>query len=251
MIYRKIIPKIQKALKDTPVVFISGPRQSGKTTLVKYLAENFYPANYLNFDDATVLAAAKSNPEGFLEFYEENLVLDEVQRVPEIFLVIKKIIDKNRKAGKFILTGSANVLLLPTLSESLVGRMEIIKLLPFSQSEISRSEVNFVEKLISDNFSVKNAKVIKNDIVDKILKGGFPEVINRKERERQNAWFSSYITTLIQRDVRDISNIERLTDLPKLLKILASRTGTIINFAELSRFSNNTSNYIKKIYHTI
>lgn len=246
MIYRKILSKIQKALKDTPVIFISGPRQAGKTTLVKYISENIHPAKYLNFDDATILAAAKTNPEGFLEVYKDNLILDEVQRVPEIFLVIKKIVDNNRKPGKFILTGSANIFLLPKISESLVGRMEIIKLFPISLSEISESKDNFIEKVISDNFSIKSSGGPKNDLIEKILSGGFPEVISRKDKDRQNAWFNSYITTLIERDVRDITNIERLTDLPRLLKILASRVGTLLNFAEISRSASIPQTTLKR-----
>jgi predicted AAA+ superfamily ATPase len=237
MIQRKIKTRLLEALTDSPVVLIHGARQTGKSTLVKSLSENEYPAKYLTFDDTGILSAAQFNPQGFISGYDENLVIDEVQRVPEIFLAIKSLVDKKRKAGKFILTGSANVLLLPKISESLAGRMEILNLFPLSQSEINNSEYNFIDKLFESNFKPNSTARKRNDIVSRVLTGGFPEMLSRKDRERQNAWFKSYITTILQRDVRDIVNIEKINELPKLLSIFASRAGTLLNFAELSRSS--------------
>ncbi|MBU2585664.1 MAG: ATP-binding protein [Bacteroidetes bacterium] len=235
MINRKITPKLLDALSDSPVVLLHGARQSGKSTLIKSLTETSSPAKYLTFDDPVIFSAAKSNPIEFLEAYEENLAVDEVQRIPEIFLAIKNIVDKKRKPGKFILTGSSNVLLLPKISESLAGRIEILTLYPFSQSEIESTEKNFIDKIFQKDFKFSNQIGKKNDLFKRITTGGYPEMLSRKEIERQNAWFKSYITTILQRDVRDLANIEKLSDLPKLLKIFASRAGTLLNFAELSR----------------
>ena len=235
MIKRKITPKLLAALKDSPVVLVHGARQTGKSTLVKHLSENDYPAKYLTFDDPTILSAARSSPLEFLTNYDDNLVIDEVQRVPEIFLTIKGLVDKKRKSGKYILTGSSNVLLLPKVSESLAGRMEILNLFPFSQSEISGSDYNFIDEIFKKDFKPNVDPKKKNDLTDRILSGGFPEMLFRKERLRQEAWFKSYVTTILQRDVRDIVNIEKLSELPRLLKLLASRAGTLFNFAELSR----------------
>jgi len=237
MIQRKIKSKLLEALTDSPVVLIHGARQTGKSTLVKHIAENDYPAKYLTFDDAGILSAAQNNPHDFISGYSDNLVIDEVQRVPEIFLAIKSFVDKKRKAGKFILTGSANVLLLPKVSESLAGRMEILNLFPFSQSEISSANINFIDKLFGNDLKLNNILRKKNDLANKVLTGGFPEMLTRKDRTRQNAWFKSYITTILHRDVRDIANIEKLSELPKLLSLFASRAGTLLNFAELSRSS--------------
>ena len=237
MIQRKIKSKLLKALTDSPVVLIHGARQTGKSTLVKSLAENDYPAKYLTFDDTAVLSAAQSNPQDFISGYDDNLIIDEVQRVPEIFIAIKSLVDKKRKAGKFILTGSANVLLLPKVSESLAGRLEILNLFPLSQSEINNSGYNFIDELFENNFKPDSNTRRKNSIVSKILTGGFPEMLTRKDRARQNAWFKSYITTILQRDVRDIANIEKIRELPKLLSLFAARAGTLLNFAELSRSS--------------
>jgi predicted AAA+ superfamily ATPase len=235
MIQRKIKSKLLEALTDSPVVLVHGARQTGKSTLVKHLAENDYPARYLTFDDAGILSAAKNNPIDFISGYSENLVVDEVQRVPEIFLAIKSFVDKNRKAGKFILTGSANVLLLPKVSESLAGRIEILNLFPLSQSEISSANINFIDELFGNDLKPNRILGKKNDLVNKVVTGGFPEMLTRKDRTRQNAWFKSYITTILQRDVRDIANIEKLSEMPKLLSLFASRAGTLLNFAELSR----------------
>ncbi len=246
MIERKIKKRLLEAFSDSPVVLLHGARQTGKSTLVKYISENEHPAKYLTFDDATVLSAAQSNPYDFISIYSENLVIDEVQRVPEIFLAIKNLVDNNRKAGKFIITGSANVLMLPKISESLTGRVEVIKLFPFSQSEINRTEINFIDEVCSNKFNLNNIPQKKNDLIKRVLTGGYPEMLNRKDRQRQNAWFNSYLTTILQRDVRDISNIEKLSELPKLLNIFATRAGTLLNFAELSRSSAIPQTTIKR-----
>jgi len=246
MINRKIKPKLLDALTDSPVLLVHGARQTGKSTLVKQVAETDYPAKYLTFDDAGILSAAMNNPVDFISGYEENMIIDEVQRVPEIFLAIKSFVDKKRHPGKFILTGSSNVFLLPKVSESLAGRIEILKLFPLSQSEISSSNYNFVEELFGKVTKLNFKPEKNNNLVSKILSGGFPEMQTRKNRERQKAWFRSYITTILQRDVRDIANIEKLGDLPRLLSLFASRTGTLLNFAELSRSSSIPQTTLKR-----
>jgi predicted AAA+ superfamily ATPase len=246
MIQRKMKSKLLEALTDSPVVLIHGARQTGKSTLVKHIAENDYPARYLTFDDSGILSAAQNNPHDFISGYSENLVIDEVQRVPEIFLAIKSFVDKNRKAGKFILTGSANVLLLPKVSESLAGRIEILNLFPLSQSEISSANINFIDELFGNDLKPNDILRKKNDLTNKVLTGGFPEMLTRKDRTRQNAWFKSYITTILQRDVRDIANIEKLSELPKLLSLFASRAGTLLNFAELSRSATIPQTTLKR-----
>lgn len=237
MIQRKIKSRLLDALTDSPVVLVHGARQTGKSTLVKYLAEKEYPAKYLTFDDSGILSAAQNNPYDFISGYSEVLIIDEVQRVPEIFLAVKNFVDNHRKAGKFILTGSANVLMLPKISESLAGRIEILKLFPLAQNEISNTNFNLIDELFANNFNPTWSTHRSTDLVNKVLTGGFPEMLTRNKRTRQNAWFKSYITTILQRDVRDISSIEKLSELPKLLGLFATRAGTLLNFAELSRSS--------------
>lgn len=245
MIERKIKPHLMEALSDSSVVLIHGARQVGKSTLVKSLTESDYPAKYITFDDSSVLSAAQNNPHDFISGYSESLVIDEVQRVPEIFLAIKSYVDRNRKAGKFILTGSANVLLLPKISESLAGRMEILRLYPLAQNEISGDKRNLIDEISKDKFN-PNKISTSDDLINKVLSGGFPEMLTRKDRKRQKAWFNSYITTILQRDVRDIANIEKINELPKLLSLFASRAGTIFNYAEFSRSSGIAQTTLKR-----
>ena len=268
MYRRNLMPLLQDALSDSPVVLLNGARQTGKTTLVQALAEKQpeeYQAReqplartYLSLDDAGVLSAARSDPAGFLAGFSNPLVIDEVQHAPELFPAIKAAVDKRREPGRFLLTGSANVLLLPRLSESLAGRMEILTLWPLAQSEIenksqsenrSQSESptsgrngSLIDLLFGDAFSQLLApgllpEVPKEDLIRRIVAGGYPEPLARVSDARRRAWFGSYLTTILQRDVRDMANIEGLTVLPRLLSLLAARSGMLLNLADVSRTS--------------
>lgn len=240
MYKRYIIDKTKEAINDTPVILIIGPRQSGKSTLAKTLCEEAWPARQLSLDHAATLSAAKSDPTGFIDSLTLPTAIDEIQRVPELLLAIKASVDKNRRAGRFLLTGSANILMLPKVSDSLAGRMEIITLWPLSMGEILGKKEQFLSALFSENFEIKNnqdSSLTRQSIMRYILRGGYPEIMTRHTENRQHAWFNSYITAILQRDVRDISNIDGLMQLPKLLTLLASRTGTLLNHADLARVS--------------
>ena len=236
MIRRNITTPLLDALADNPVVLLHGARQTGKSTLVQWLASEGHPARYLTLDDAGVLAAVREDPSGFLAAVEGPIVLDEVQRAPGLFLAIKTAVDRDRRAGRFLLTGSANVMQLPRLSESLVGRMEVLTLWPMSQGEIEAVEEDFIDVVFSDVLRNK-IKIRENmsGLVGRMLRGGYPAVLSRTSEVRQKAWFGSYITTILQRDVRDLANIEGLTQLPRLLTLLAARAASLLNFSELSR----------------
>ncbi len=143
---RSITPLVQEALADTPVVLITGSRQVGKSTLVKQVSS----APYITFDDLAVLERVQHDPIGFVESLPERVILDEIQRVPELMLPIKASVDKNRKPGRFLLTGSANVLLLPKVADSLAGRMAIFTLSPLSQLELERSPTTFMDRFFHD-----------------------------------------------------------------------------------------------------
>lgn len=249
MINRKIKLKLLEALEDSPVVLLHGVRQSGKSTLIKNLVDNEYPARYLTFDDPGILSAAQNNPIEFLSTYEGSIAIDEVQKVPEIFPVIKALVDKKRVPGKFILTGSSNIFLIPKISESLAGRIEILNLYPLSQNEISGTAYNFIDEIFKQNYKLtEHVEAVhgQNDLISRITTGGFPEMLTRKKRDRQDAWFKSYITTILQRDVRDISNIENLGELSKLLKLFSSRAGTLLSFAEISRSADIPQTTLKR-----
>lgn len=233
---RNITPSVQAALHDTPVVFVQGPRQAGKTTLVRSLEEDGYEAAYHTFDDATVLAAAQSDADGFVMNLPSKVILDEVQRVPELFRAIKRSVDARREPGRFLLAGSANALVLPKVSESLAGRMEVLSLSPFSQGEIENHREQFVDACFAAKFDPGNHRDSSwGTLAERIVQGGYPEVITRSSSARRRAWYGSYVTTILERDVRDIANVHRLRELPKLLRLAAARAGGLLNFTELAR----------------
>lgn len=236
MIRRNITQNLLDALADTPVVLINGARQTGKSTLAKSIAETTHPARYITLDTASVLAAVRNDAAGFLAGLDGAVVIDEVQKAPELFSAIKANVDRNRRPGKYLLTGSANVLLVPNLSESLAGRMEILRLWPFSQGELTARKETFVDKLYENKTPFKNDPLeLPLSLPDRIINGGYPEVQSRVKEERRRAWFESYMTTILQRDIRDLANIDGLTSLPRLLAVIAARSPALLNFAELSR----------------
>lgn len=232
---RHIMPQLLAALGDTPVVLLHGARQVGKSTLARGIASGPHPARYLTLDDATVLASAKSDPAGFVSALEGSVVVDEVQRAPELFIAIKAAVDRDRRPGRFLLTGSANVLLLPKLSESLAGRMEVLTLWPLSQGEIEGVVEDFIDRVFASKLApLPTNSAGRNDLARRIAAGGYPEAVLRTSARRP-AWFRAYITTILQRTVRDIADIERMHEIPRLLTVLATRTGTLLNVADLSR----------------
>lgn len=228
--------RLLSALSDTPAVFVQGPRQSGKTTLVQALLPGEVGRAYVTLDDMVVLAAARSDPQGFVDGLPEYVALDEVQRAPEIFIALKRSIDRNRKPGRFLLTGSANPLLVPKVSESLAGRMEILTLLPFSQGEIDGCREPFIANCFAREFRppVKPGEDWTR-VAERIVRGGYPEAVARTAATRRAAWFGAYLTTVLQRDVRDLANIDGLADMPRMLQVLAARAATLLNYADVAR----------------
>lgn len=233
MIGRNIERRLLAALADTPVVLLHGARQSGKTTLVKWLA-GAPSRRYLTLDDATVLSAAQADPDGFVRGLDGPVTIDEAQRAPELFRAIKAEVDRDRTPGRFLLTGSANVLLMPRISESLAGRVEIVTLRPLSQGEIEGTQDKFIDAVFAARLPAVDAGR-SEDLLDRVVRGGYPEPLSRTVPERRAAWFSSYVTTILQRDVRDVSGIQGLSEFPRLLALLASRASGLLNYSDLSR----------------
>jgi uncharacterized protein len=234
---RNLTYMLDEAMADTPVILLNGARQTGKSTLVQAYTQGLENATYLTLDDATVLAAAKKDPAGFLSGLPGTVVLDEVQHAPTLFPAIKLLVDRDRRPGRFLLTGSANVLLLPHLSESLAGRMEVLTLWPFSAGELADRREGFLTMLLSPDpqFKAGDDGLDRVAMLKKIVTGGYPEVITRQSARRRDAWFAAYMTTIFQRDVRDLANIEHLSSLPRLLRLLASRSMGLMNHSEISR----------------
>jgi len=247
MFPRHIHALLTDALADTPVVLLNGARQTGKSTLVQALSSS-QGRRYLTLDDRVVLAAAKSDPTGFIAGLSGPVVMDEIQRAPELFLDIKAAVDRDRTPGRFLLTGSANVLLLPTLADSLAGRMEILNLWPLSGGEMAfDAAFNRADWLFDGQLDALPIPVCDREmLVEKLLQGGFPEAIARPTARRRAAWFESYLQTILQRDVRELANLEQLTEVPHLLHLLATRSASLLNQAELSRASRLTQTTLKR-----
>jgi len=236
MFRRNIESRILRALKDTPVIFINGARQTGKSTLVKKIGSEITNFSYLTFDDANLLSSATSDPSGFIKNLSGTTVIDEAQKAPGLMPAIKLAVDNDRRPGSFILTGSANILLLPSVSESLAGRMEIVTLYPLSQGELENSEDGFIDRIFSGHpFDSSAPSPAGLPVTERILRGGFPEAFLRTEDDRRNAWYGSYISAVLQRDIRDMANIEGLAELPRLLAYVAAGTGSIVNMSDMSR----------------
>jgi uncharacterized protein len=230
---RFLVPRLREALRDTPAVLIHGPRQSGKTTLAREVGEKI-GYRYFSFDDEGVRAAAVNDPIGFVSSLPTRAILDEVQRVPDLFPSLKASIDRRRTAGRFILTGSANVLLVPRLAESLAGRMGILRLHPLAQPEIENRKVRFIDHLLRAGFRTGVTERLGSELAHRVVAGGYPAALARKAPARRRAWYRDYVETQVQRDVRDLSRIHSLDALPKLLAVAAAQTARLLNVADLS-----------------
>lgn len=230
LIARFVRPRLIEALADTPVVLVHGPRQCGKTTL----AQTIKGYAYITFDDDVQLAAAEADPVGFVADLPAKVILDEVQRVPELFASLKAAVDRDRRPGRFILTGSANVLLAPKLSDSLAGRMELLRLYPLAQCELAKTSSKFIDTLFSRGFKARQFGRLGAELAERIVTGGYPAALARSSGRRRRDWYRAYMETLVQRDVRELARISALEALPRLLQLAAGQTGRLLNVSELA-----------------
>lgn len=216
-----------EALGDTRVVTINGARQAGKSTLARQLAASISGSEVRLLDDPATLRASTDDPSGFVE-HDGLLMIDEFQLAPELLRSIKVVVDTDPRPGRFLLTGSARVLALRDLPDALPGRMEIIELWPFSQGEIDGAPDRFVDAAFTHGPALRHTSELRRrDYLDRIVRGGFPEAVRRAPRRRA-AFFDSYLATLIERDVMQLSAIERRGQLHQLLALLAGRTGNLL-----------------------
>ena len=226
-------PRLTEALADSPVVLIHGPRQSGKTTLAQVVGERASYA-YLSFDGDGARGAAEADPAGFVADLPERAILDEVQRVPALFSALKTAVDRRRTAGRFMLTGSANVLLVPKLADSLAGRMQILRLHPLAQCELARREPRFLDALFERGFKTRRTERLAGQLAERIAAGGYPAALARPAGRRRAAWYRDYLDALVQRDVRDLARISSLDALPRLLALAAAQTARLLNVTDLA-----------------
>jgi len=227
---RLIRARVAEALADTPVVLLAGPRQAGKTTLVRDMADR--EMRYLTLDDEVTLLAAREDPVGMVRSLE-RAVIDEIQRAPQLLLAIKKSVDEDRRAGRFLLTGSANLMVMPTVADSLAGRMETLTLLPLSQSELHGTATNWLDRAFTGALPNVATPLVGRELVDVVLRGGYPEAVARATPRRRTTWARQYIDALIERDVRDVAGIDKLDHLPRFLRALAQMAGQLCNYTQL------------------
>ena len=232
---RHVRPRVLEALSDTRVVVVQGARQVGKTTLLReVVAED--RGLLVTFDDELTRAAAQADPVGFLSQMSEGLLaIDEVQRVPELVLALKLVVDRDPRPGRFLLTGSANLLRLPATEDSLAGRAESIELHGFSQGELVGHKEQFVDRLLAgDTFLGTASDLVRNDYLERAVAGAYPEALSRPAGRRRNLWLENYLARIVERDAPDVSNLQRLGELPLILRVLAARDGGELNIAKVA-----------------
>ncbi len=238
-IERHLKTRILEYQQVFPAVFVNGPRQAGKRTLVRHLMENDWPADYVTFNEATMLDAAEGNPRSFLRAYERNLVLNEFQMAPSLFRMLKILIDetrfhdRTRADGRYLLTGPTHLIMLPELADAMVGRMGTLTLYPLSALEIAQGRGDFLTRLLEDEFEPETVER-KYKISDIMSRATYPEITDKPEAERSQ-WFEAYITSVLQRDVRQIYDVAKLDVLPNLVAVLAARAGGLIDEIDVAR----------------
>ena len=234
MLYPRFVePRIEEAVEDSPAVLIHGPRQCGKTTLARWFGRARGYA-YVNLDDDTLRDAAESDPLGFAADLPERVILDEVQRAPSLFRSLKTEIDRRRVPGRFLMAGSTRVLLLPRLSDSLAGRLRIVRLHPLSRAELAGEVPDFLDRLFGDGFPLATSERLGPQLAEAVAAGGYPASLALPTPRRRARWRRDYVTTLVERDVRDVARIGALDALPRLLGLAAARTAGLFNVNDLA-----------------
>lgn len=248
-IKRAIREELEEYMKYFPVLLISGARQVGKSTLALHLGIE----NYVTLDDINVYEMVKNNPKGFIDSLRKPVIIDEAQRVPEFMITIKEYVDKNRKNGEFILTGSASLQGFNDISDSLAGRIGIVELYPFSLKEKNQKDENIID-IFAGSLDSYILKKYDSNLSDYILDGGYPEILKIDSKKAKYLWFSSYIRTYIESDARELANIRNLDKFIKMYKLSMIRSGNLFNKNELQKevgLDNKTfDSYFAVMEHT-
>jgi uncharacterized protein len=241
MIDRHLEPLVLDSLQEFPVVLVTGARQVGKSTLVRSLCDTKWKAPYRTLDDRTVLDAVLTDPDQFITANPGPVAIDEVQQAPDVLRAIKLSVDRNRKPGQFLLTGSANILTMKGVSETLAGRMALHELHPFSYAELrSKSSSRILNQLFESwdflrEMSAKKKDTTCETLLEGIVKGGYPDPALMTKDTQRIKWFEAYRKTYIEQDVRNLQGIERVPEFSRLMLLAAARTGQVLNFADLGR----------------
>lgn len=232
---RNILTTLKESFDCNKVVLLNGARQVGKSTLIKDVLSQEVPLHYVTLDDKEDLLSLQGDPKTFLKQFQGSVVIDEVQRAPNAFVTIKRITDTKKDFGQFLLTGSMNVLMLPKLSESLAGRMVIHTMWPLSQGEIRGVKETFLDSLFTKDSFVFSGELSDQEWASILVTGGYPHSLEIKRSTQRNIWFRSYIETILQKDIKELSDIEKLQEIPNILSIIASRVGNFMNLSDVGR----------------
>lgn len=226
---------IKQLMLERRVLLLSGVRQCGKTTLAHQLESE--ETEYRTLDDGTLREAAENDPQGFIKRNVKTLIIDEVQRVPPLLSAIKKAVDEDISSGQYLLTGSTNIQSLPTVSESLAGRIAKIRLRPLAQGEIERTTPSFIDSAFNQSFSSSNTSYDRDAILDIAFRGGFPEPMLLQDRARKR-WHNDFIYAILERDLKEIARIHRKNAMRELVHTLAAWSG---KFMDLSAIGSGLS----------
>ncbi|DAB34026.1 MAG TPA: ATPase [Sulfurospirillum sp. UBA12182] len=249
-INRFIIEDIKNYLKYFPVLLISGARQVGKSTLALHLNIK----NYITLDDINIYEMAKNDPKGFIESLEKPVIIDEAQRLPNLMITIKEFIDKDRKNGEFILTGSASLQGFKDISDSLAGRIGIVELYPLSLKEKNGHSGNIIDIFAQDLDTYLLKEFDNSKIIPNIIDGGYPEILKIDDLKAKYLWFSSYIRTYIESDAKELANIRNIDKFIVMYRLTMLRSGNIFNKNEIQNecgLDNKTfDSYFNVLEHT-
>ena len=260
MITRHLEPLVLEALQQFPVVLVTGARQVGKSTLVQALCREAWPASYLTLDERIILDAALTDPDGFIAANPGPVAIDEVQRAPDLLRAIKLQVDRHRTPGRFLLTGSANILTLKTVSETLAGRVALHQLHPFSDAELHRRPAppSILQQLFQSKDPLAVLRGVHADhprssdqLLESILHGGYPDPALATQPSARRRWFEAYRTTYIERDIVQLTAIERLPEFGRLMLLAAARTGQVLNFADLGRDAKLPYATLRRYMHVL
>lgn len=240
--------RILEALEDTRIVIVQGPRQAGKTTLVEKIVKK-QGGLLVSLDDSVLLESAAADGARFLaQSPESTLAIDELQRAPELILALKLAVDRERRPGQFLVTGSADLLRLPASGDSLAGRAETVELLGFSQGELEGHREKFLDRLFAGERFIDHASdLAREDYLERAIAGSYPDALARPIGRRRDRWYDDYLRRIVERDARDISRSHRLNELPRLLQMLAARNACELNYSDVAKEMGLADNVVRRL----
>lgn len=231
---RHIRPHLVEALTDTRIACLLGPRQSGKSTLIQAITAEEHPARYVTLDDPATLELAREDPTGFVAG-PERMAIDEVQRVPELLLALKVVVDTDQSRGRFLITGSANIITHPRVADALPGRVEYLTLWPFSQAELTERKPTFLEMAFGGEVPrVEDPPVGRAAYADRVVRGGFPEAVHADSPRRQR-FFAGYVNSILGREVDELGSVRDAEAAARVLRLAAARSAALTNMSAIGR----------------